>query len=82
MCPCASAMSMAGKMSDQILAAIMTPAAKPIMLSSNLKLTCLVKKTKEAPNAVIPHVNNPAINACATGCSARNQSGSIIMVSL
>ena len=47
---------MAGASSDQKLAAIMTPAAKPSIASSSLRLTVLKKKTTAAPRAVTPQV--------------------------
>ena len=61
-----SAYSIEGCKSDQNEAAIMTPAAKPIMMSSNLRLICLKKKTMADPTMVQPHVNNPARKACKT----------------
>ncbi len=60
-------MAMAGANSDQKLAAIITPAAKPIILSRTFWLIRLKKKTKPAPNAVTPQVNSVAIKACITG---------------
>ena len=45
---------------------IIAPAANPIMMSSNLRLICLKKKTMADPTMVQPHVNNPARNACKT----------------
>ena len=52
----------------------MTPAAKPIIISSSLRLTCLKKNTIVDPTMVHPHVKSPAKNACiTTGCD-RNQS--------
>ena len=62
-----SAISMAGARSDQKLAAIMTPAAKPSMLSSIFRFTFLVIKTTAAPRAVKNHVNNVPDSACSTG---------------
>ena len=61
-----SAYSIEGCKSDQNEAAIMTPAAKPIMMSSNLRLICLKKKTMADPTMVQLHVNNPARKACKT----------------
>jgi hypothetical protein len=52
--------SMEGASSDQKLAAIMTPAAKPSIASKSLRLTFLVPNTSAAPSAVIPHVNSVA----------------------
>ena len=52
----------------------MTPAAKPIIISSSLRLTFLKKNTTAEPTMVHPHVKSPAKNACiTTGCD-RNQS--------
>jgi hypothetical protein len=63
----ASESSIAGARSDQKLAAIMTPAAKPNIESNSLRGTFFVPKTSPAPAAVIPQVNIVAINACTTG---------------
>ena len=52
--PLPSDISMAGASSDQKLAAIITPAAKPSMAFSSERLTFLVRKTVAAPAAVIP----------------------------
>jgi hypothetical protein len=62
-----SAISIAGASSDQKLAAIITPAAKPSIASNTLRFTALVKKTPARPRAVSPHVNSVAKSACATG---------------
>lgn len=52
----------------------MTPAAKPIIISSNFLLIYLKKNTTAEPTIVHPHVKNPAKKACIrTGCD-RNQS--------
>ena len=52
----------------------MTPAAKPIIISSNFLLICLKKNTTTEPTMVHPYVKIPARNACiTTGCD-RNQS--------
>lgn len=52
----------------------MTPAAKPIIISSSLRLTCLKKNTTAEPTMVHPHIKSPAKKACIrTGCD-RNQS--------
>jgi hypothetical protein len=59
--------SIAGAKSDQKLAAIMTPAAKPSIESRSLRGTFLVPNTKDAPAAVIPQVNIVAKSACKTG---------------
>ncbi len=53
-------MSMDGASSDQKLAAIMTPAANPIIASRRRWFTRRVKKTTDAPSAVTPQVNPPA----------------------
>ena len=63
----ASESSIAGASSDQKLAAIMTPAAKPNIASNSLRGTFFVPKTRAAPAAVIPHVNIVARSACTTG---------------
>lgn len=55
--------SMAGASSDQKLAAIITPAAKPSIPSSSLRGTFLVPRTSDAPRAVIPQVKIPASKA-------------------
>ena len=54
---------MAGKSSDQTLAAIITPAAKPSMISSKVREIERVKKTSDAPSTVISQVNDPAKSA-------------------
>ena len=52
----------------------MTPAAKPIIISSSLRLTFLKKNTTAEPTIVHHHVKSPAKNAyITTGCD-RNQS--------
>ena len=45
---------MAGSNNDQKLAAIMTPEAKPSIKFKTFWLIVLKKKTKPAPNAVMP----------------------------
>ena len=65
----ASESSIAGARSDQKLAAIMTPAAKPSIESRSLRGTFLVPNTIAAPHAVIPLVNNVTRNACKIGDS-------------
>jgi len=55
--------SIAGASKDQNEAAIITPALKPKIVFNTFLFTCLKKQTTRAPNAVIPHVNNVAINA-------------------
>ena len=52
----------------------MTPAARPIIISSNLLLICLKKNTTAEPTIVHPHVKSPAKNACITRGCDRNQS--------
>ena len=58
--PCACALSMAGMSSDQIVAASMTPAAKPRQtrwaLAEGARRCGEIKKTTAAPSAVIPKV--------------------------
>ena len=54
-------------MRDQKLAAIITPAAKPIIPASIRWLTVRVRKTADAPSAVMLHVKQPASSACTTG---------------
>ena len=49
---------MAGASSDQKLAAIITPAAKPSMAFSSERLTFLARNTVAAPAAVIPQVKS------------------------
>ena len=56
--------SIAGDNSDQKDAAIITPAANPNIASIKFLLTFLKKKTIDAPNRVIIHVNIVAIKAC------------------
>ena len=51
---------------DQKEAAIMTPAAKPIMMSCNLRLIFLKKKTMAEPTIVHPQVKRPARKAKKT----------------
>jgi hypothetical protein len=58
---------MDGANNDQNDAAIMTPAAKPLMTSRTFRLTDLKKNTNEAPMMVHPQVNKPAMNACMIG---------------
>lgn len=65
--PCA--ISSAGSKSDQKLAAIITPEAKPSMALSTRLLIVLKKNTSPAPSAVTPHVNSVAMSACSAGAS-------------
>ena len=58
---------MAGDNSDQKLAAIITPPVNPSDASSTFRLLDLNRNTREAPNAVSPHVNSPAIKALVMG---------------
>jgi len=60
--------------SDQKLAAIITPAAKPSIESMSAWPTRRVMKTSAAPRAVTSHVSAPARIACAIGSSAPNHS--------
>ena len=62
-----SDISIAGASSDQKLAAIMMPAAKPSMAFSTRLLTVLKKNTPAAPRAVIAHVKHVARSAARTG---------------
>lgn len=66
---------MDGASRDQKLAAIMTPAANPIIASSNRRFTRRVKKTRAAPNAVTSQVKHPANNDWYTGDKRLNHSG-------
>jgi hypothetical protein len=58
-----SASSIAGRRRDHMLAAIMTPPAKPSVTLRILRLILSVVKTYAAPSAVSDQVNNPARNA-------------------
>ncbi len=71
--PSASAISMAGFKRDQKLAAIITPAAKPSIVSSAFLFSDLKKKTTEAPRAVTPHVKQVAKKAMKIGFCSCNQ---------
>jgi hypothetical protein len=62
-----SIMAMAGASKDQKLAAIITPAANPSIITSALRLTCLWKSTPAAPRAVSPQVNRVASKAWRIG---------------
>ena len=61
--PAASARSMAGCKSDQKLAAIITPAAKPSIKLRILGFGDLNSTTVAAPSAVTSHVPSVANNA-------------------
>jgi hypothetical protein len=52
-----------GASRDHILAAIMTPAAKPRDVSRNFRLTVFVRKTTDAPRAVTLQVKSVARSA-------------------
>lgn len=52
----------------------MTPPANPNILSISRWFIALVAKTRAAPKAVIPHVNNVAMNACVIGVKFRKKS--------
>ncbi|MPN21373.1 hypothetical protein SDC9_168752 [bioreactor metagenome] len=54
---------MAGAKRDQKLAAIITPAANPIIASKTFLFIFLKKNTNAAPSAVTPQVNKVASNA-------------------
>lgn len=62
-----------GIINDQKDAAIIIPAENPSTVSSTFLLIFLKKKTVKAPNTVIPHVNNPAINALSIVFKLLNQ---------
>jgi hypothetical protein len=66
-------MSMDGRRSDQKLAAIITPAANPIMTSRSRRFTLRVRKTTEAPKAVTNQVKDPASRDCNRGDKPPNQ---------
>jgi hypothetical protein len=68
-----SAISIAGANKLQKLAAIITPAAKPSMLSKTFLFIFLKKNTTEAPKAVTNHVKQVASSACIMGLSPLNQ---------
>jgi hypothetical protein len=73
--PFASDISIAGLRSDQKLAAIITPAAKPSIEFKIFLFIDLKKKTMDAPRAVIPQVNKVAKRANNTGLySSKNSS--------
>lgn len=61
-----SAYSIDGANKDQKEAAIITPAAKPSMVSSKRRLTVLKKNTTADPTIVQNHVNKPPSKACRT----------------
>src|SRR5699024_11114582 len=67
-------MSIAGASKDQKLAAIITPPAKPNMLSRNLWLIFFVINTSEAPRAVITQVNSDAIIVWTNGSNSKKKS--------
>jgi hypothetical protein len=69
-----AAISMDGASSDQKLAAIITPAAKPSIPSRKRRLTSLKKNTTLAPSAVTNQVKQVARNACIMGLSWENHS--------
>src|SRR5690606_40218305 len=62
------AISIAGSKSDQKLAAIMTPPAKPRMPSRHFWFIFFVVNTSAAPSAVMPQVNDVPKSACHAGC--------------
>ena len=57
----------AGAISDQKLAAIITPPVKPKAASNIFLFEDLKRKTNAAPIDVNAQVNNPAYNACNIG---------------
>ena len=63
---------MAGESRLQKEAAVMTPAAKPSMVSSAFLFIVLKKNTSPAPSAVTPQVKSVARSACAVCGRARN----------
>jgi hypothetical protein len=67
-----SDMSIAGANSDQKLAAIITPAAKPSMASRTFLLMVLKKKTTPAPAAVTAQVKQVANSAWMMGFKPLN----------
>jgi hypothetical protein len=64
--------SMAGAKSDQKDAAVITPAANPIIRSSSLWFISRIKKTSAAPQAVTKYVKHVAKKPCQTGLSSKN----------
>src|SRR5699024_12872378 len=66
-------MSIAGASKDQKLAAIITPPAKPNMLSRNLWLIFFVINTSEAPRAVISQVYSDAIIVWTNGSNSKKK---------
>ncbi len=77
--PFAVAISIEGLSSDQKLAAIITPAAKP-NIEFKIRLSIVLKKnTMDAPKAVIDQVNRVAISAIITGLYSRSQSNFILL---
>jgi hypothetical protein len=72
--PCTLVISIAGTSSDQKLAAIITPAAKPIIPLKSFWFTSRATKQTAAPSGVRVHVKIPARNAWFTGPSDRNHS--------
>src|SRR5690554_5789177 len=72
--PISAARSRPGLISDQKLAAIMTPAAKPSIVSKTFLLMVLKKNTREAPSAVTPHVKSVANSACVVGSNRSKNS--------
>ncbi len=65
--PWAREISIAGARSDQKLAAIITPAAKPIIESRTTRFMSRKRKTTLAPSAVTAQVKRHASNACMAG---------------
>jgi hypothetical protein len=70
--PISSERAMAGASSDQKLAAIITPAAKPSIQSSTLRDMSRRQKTTAAPRAVISQVKQVASKAWRTGWKVEN----------
>ena len=69
--PIASARAIDGASSDQKLAAIITPAAKPSEMCNSRLLPLSTTNTTAAPSAVTPHVKSDATNAWVMGDHSR-----------
>ena len=64
----------AGESRLQKLAASITPAVKPSIMSSMLRLKSLKKKTTAAPKAVRNHAKQAAMKPCMRGCKVSKNS--------
>ena len=73
--PSPGLISIPGASKLQKLAATMTPPVKPSIPSKKARFIVLNKNTNDAPNAVIPQVNNVAYKAPKTGgvCSKKEK---------